>query len=118
MSTIHTNFEIQAHIRTYLHEQLHYTANSEIELHQPPTKDTVRLFLAGKHAGPSLDDLHIDFEGGVASDWNKKAFHLLHRGFCNDFLGKMDGVPPRDAKYYYDLIVDQFKRLAKIWKRT
>ena len=118
MSTICPNFEIQAHIKTYLHKKLHYTANSEIELHEPPTKDMVGLFLAGKHPGPSLDDLHIDFEGDVVSDWNKKAFLLLQRGFCNDFLGKMDGVPPCDDRYYYDLIIVQFEQLAKIWKRT
>ena len=46
--------KIQAHIKTYLHKKLHYTANSEIELHEPPTKDTVRLFLAGKHPGQRL----------------------------------------------------------------
>ena len=94
---------------------MHYTENSQIELHEPPSQDIIGLFLAGKHAGPSLDDLHLDFGGGVASDWNKKAFHLLRKGFCES-LAKVHGVPPRNDKYYYDLIVDQFKRLSKIWK--
>ena len=94
---------------------MNYTENSQIELHEPPSQDIIALFLAGKHAGPSLDDLHLDFGGGVASDWNKKAFHLLRRGFCSN-LAQVNGVPPRDDKYYYDLIVDQFEQLARIWK--
>lgn len=109
---------VQRHIKTYLHQKLHYAENSEIEQHEPPTRDTIGYFLTGKHAGPSLDDLHMDFEGGVASDWNKRAFHLLRRGFCTDYLGALGDVPPRDDRYYYDLIVDQFERLAKIWKKS
>ena len=94
---------------------MHYTENSQIEFHELPSQEIIRLFLAGKHTGPSLDDLHLDFGGGVKSDWNKKAFHLLHSGFCNN-LAKMIGVPPRDNKYYHDLIIDQFEQLARIWK--
>ena len=118
MSAICIDFELQRLIRTYLHEKLGYTENSQIELHIGPTQDTKGLFLKGKHAGPSLEDLHLDFPGGVVSDWNKKAFLLLRRGFCDDFLGEMTGVPPCDDKYYHDLIVDQFERLRVIWKRA
>ena len=87
----------------------------QIELHELPSQEIIRLFLAGKHTGPSLDDLHPEFGGGVKSDWNKKAFHLLCRGFCNN-LAKMNGVPPHNDKYYHDLIIDQFEQLARIWK--
>ena len=77
-------------------------------------QEIIGLFLAGKHTGPSLDNLHLDFEGGVKSDWNKKAFHLLRRGFC-DNLAKTNGVPPCDDKYCHILIIDQFEQLVRIW---
>ena len=89
----------------------------QIELHEPPSRDTIGLFLAGKHPGPSLDNLRLDFAGGLVSDWNRKAFHVLHKGFCKK-LKTFDRVPPHDDQYYHELIVDQFKQLAKIWRKA
>lgn len=111
------DFEMQHHVRTYLHGRLHYKENIEIAQHEPPTQDAIALFLVGKHSGPCLDDLHLYFEH-IASDWNKKAALLLRREFCEDYLGKMDGVPPREEEYHYDLIFDQLERLAKIWRKS
>ena len=96
---------------------MHYTENSQIELHKLPSRDTIGHFLAGKHSGPSLDDLWFDFVGGLGSDWNKKAFHVLHKGFCEK-LKTLDKVPPRNDQYYHKLIVDQYQRLAKIWRKA
>lgn len=73
--------------------------------------------MASKHVGPDLDDLHLDFAGGVGSDWNKRAFYLLRKGFCQKLEG-YDGVPPCSDDYYHGLIVDQFERLAKIWRKA
>lgn len=94
-----------------------YTENAQIELHDPPSQELIELFVAGKHIGPSLDDLHLDFVGGIGSDWNKKVFYLLRKGFCEKLEG-YKGVPPRSDDYYHRLVVDQFERLAKIWRKA
>ena len=96
---------------------MHYTKNSQIELHKLPSRDTIGHFLGGKHSGPSLDDLWFDFVGGLGSNWNKKAFHVLCKGFCEK-LKTLDKVLPRNDQYYRELIIDQFQRLAKIWRKA
>ena len=85
----------------------------QIELHELPSQDTIGLFLAGKHPGPS----QLNFAGGLVSNWNRKTFHVLHKGFCEK-LKMFDQVPPRNDQYYHKLIVDQFKQLAKIWRKA
>ena len=85
----------------------------QIELHELPSQDTIGLFPAGTHPGPSLDNLQLNFAGGLVSDWNRKAFHVLRKGFCEK-LKTFDQVLPRNDQYYNELIIDQFKQLAKI----
>ena len=89
----------------------------QIELDELPSQDTIGLFLAGKHPGPSLDNLQLNFVGGLVSDWNRKAYYVLCKGFCEK-LKMFDQVPPHDDQYYHELIVDQFKQLAKIWRKA
>jgi hypothetical protein len=90
----------------------------EIEQHVPPSTDDLSRFLAGEHPGPNLFDLHLDLRGGLGSDWNKKAFHLLRKDFRDNHLTQLTDVPKRDDDYLHALITDQFERLAKIWKKA
>ena len=96
---------------------MHYTENSQIELHELPSRDTIGQFLAGKHSGPSLDDLQFDFVRGLGSDWNKRAFCVLCKGFCKK-MKTLDKVLPHNDQYYHKLIIDKFQRLAKIWRKA
>lgn len=64
--------------------------------------------------GPSLNDLHVDVDGGLRSDWNKRLFHLARVDFLSELA---DEIYPRTDEYWMDLIKDQFNRLCVEWKK-
>ena len=67
--------------------------------------------------GPNLNDLHLDIHGGLASDWNKRAFYLLRTTFLKE-LEELNDVPARTEQYFEDLITEQFGRLVTIWNHS
>ena len=83
-------------------------------MHIPASGEDIRKFMTSHEGGPTLDDLHVDVDGGLRSDWNKRWFYLTRL----DFLETMaEEIHPRTDNYWADLIKDQFNRLCVEWKK-
>jgi hypothetical protein len=106
---------VQRAIKIFLRNALKYEQNEDFVAHRPVTQAELEAFFANEGQGPNLQDLHFDMIGGLASDWNKRAFYLLTEQFCRELNNRKD-VPTRSKAYVYKLISDQFTRLATIWK--
>lgn len=96
---------------------LDYTRQDEFGKHITASSGDIGEFIANRHPGPDIADLHLDMHGGVTSDWNAKAFHLIRDEFCKD-MAEANKIPyVRPAEYYIEMIKEKYSRLQVQWRK-
>ncbi|KAF7972157.1 hypothetical protein HWV62_18810 [Athelia sp. TMB] len=101
-------------LRKYLFEKLRCESHSDFVMHTPASHEDITKFMTSHEGGPTLDDLRVDVDGGLRSDWNKRWFHLTRLDFLETMASE---IYPRTDTYWTDLIKDQFNRLCVEWKK-
>ncbi|KAF9495074.1 hypothetical protein BDN71DRAFT_1431203 [Pleurotus eryngii] len=81
------------------------------------TVEEVESWMAGQGPGPSVEDLKLDMEGGIGSEWNVEVMSILMvelKKYClaNGVLKKN----PREDVYMRDLLQEKFKQIRKQWQ--
>lgn len=105
---------LQGAIKIFLHNILDYEQNEDFIAHRSAKQEEIEAFLSNNGPGPNLEDLHFDMNGGLGSDWNKRAFYLLTEQFYK--VVEETKLPTRSKAYIRKMITEQFTRLATIWK--
>lgn len=91
--------------------------DADYAYYEGATAEEINSWVANQGPGPSEENLKLDMEGGVGSEWNAEVMHILMdklRKYC--LANKVLKKNPREDGYMRDLLEEKFKRIRKQWQ--
>ncbi|OBZ69818.1 hypothetical protein A0H81_10346 [Grifola frondosa] len=109
---------LQAHVRSLFKDAYGISSDDDFLVHEPPSPRTVQAYSRSTGNGPTPEDLRLDTQGKLDSDWNQKLFHVLLQRLRQRRDEENWQLPQRSDAYFLDMIRDRAKRLRDVWRTS
>ncbi|OBZ69945.1 hypothetical protein A0H81_10365 [Grifola frondosa] len=107
-----------AHVRSLFKDAYGISSDDDFLVHEPPSPRTVQAYSRSTGNGPTPEDLRLDTQGKLDSDWNQKLFHVLLQRLRQRRDEENWQLPQRSDAYFLDMIRDRAKRLRDVWRTS